>query len=302
MEERPTNSEDHITQIETASPRGDEEVEPCDSITSQNRLFNQTDGDDTTTPFLCFWQEKKAVVDEVDSAIAASRLPMAVSPHFSDLVRSRHNSGSNPIIKKVVEIDKEKVKEARADPKVTVAVMSLQVDTKRFPNTVRMRSEMFGWLVVIVGIYYSLPVFQLVFNYQRQTDETGNKDICYYNYLCTYPWGPFQDYGHIFSNIGYIISGIFFIVVVHLRKYKYRQLLKKWDSKSEELGVLHPRRCGIPEHYGIFYAMGAALTMEGVLSGCYHICPTTENFQFDTTFMYLMFVLVFLKVSQIRGI
>ena len=66
----------------------------------------------------------------------------------------------------------------------------------------------------------------------------------------------------------------------------------------EELGALHPKYTGIPESYGIYYAMGAALMFEGILSGCYHICPTAENFQFDTTFMYCISVLVFLKVHQ----
>ena len=47
-------------------------------------------------------------------------------------------------------------------------------------------------------------------------------------------------------------------------------------------------------------ALGLALIMEGVLSGCYHICPTKVHFQFDTTFMYAMAVLVFLKVYQFR--
>ena len=37
---------------------------------------------------------------------------------------------------------------------------------------------------------------------------------------------------------------------------------------------------GIPQHYGIFYAMGFALCMEGFMSGCYHVCPTVSNFQF----------------------
>ena len=32
----------------------------------------------------------------------------------------------------------------------------------------------------------------------------------------------------------------------------------------------------------------------------YHICPTASNFQFDTTFMYLIAVLVFLKIYQFR--
>jgi len=26
--------------------------------------------------------------------------------------------------------------------------------------------------------------------------------------------------------------------------------------------------------------MGVALVMEGVLSGCYHVCPSYDNFQF----------------------
>ena len=51
---------------------------------------------------------------------------------------------------------------------------------------------------------------------------------------------------------------------------------------------------GIPQQFGIFYAMGVALMFEGILSGCYHICPTNENFQFDTTFMYVVLV-IFIK-------
>ena len=37
---------------------------------------------------------------------------------------------------------------------------------------------------------------------------------------------------------------------------------------------------GIPQHFGLFYAMGFALCMEGFMSGCYHVCPTVSNFQF----------------------
>lgn len=37
---------------------------------------------------------------------------------------------------------------------------------------------------------------------------------------------------------------------------------------------------GIPKHFGVFYAMGIALMMEGVLSACYHVCPNYSNFQF----------------------
>ena len=46
--------------------------------------------------------------------------------------------------------------------------------------------------------------------------------------------------------------------------------------------------------------MGFALISEGFLSACYHACPTTENFQFDTTFMYVIAVLCFIKIYQFR--
>ena len=54
---------------------------------------------------------------------------------------------------------------------------------------------------------------------------------------------------------------------------------------------------GIPQHYGMFYAMGAALIMEGVLSGCYHVCPNHSNFQFGKSFIS-HFSVTFLKTDQ----
>ncbi|KAI1242224.1 hypothetical protein IHE44_0005741 [Lamprotornis superbus] len=57
---------------------------------------------------------------------------------------------------------------------------------------------------------------------------------------------------------------------------------------------------GIPKHFGLFYAMGIALMMEGVLSACYHVCPNYSNFQFDTSFMYMIAGLCMLKLYQTR--
>ncbi len=53
----------------------------------------------------------------------------------------------------------------------------------------------------------------------------------------------------------------------HLRYKEY--LFRRYSAD-------HVTKCrrGIPEQYGIFYAMGGALCMEGILSSCYHICPT----------------------------
>ena len=46
--------------------------------------------------------------------------------------------------------------------------------------------------------------------------------------------------------------------------------------------------------------MGIGIVFEGVLSSCYHVCPTNENFQFDTTFMYLTSTLALIKIYQFR--
>jgi hypothetical protein len=85
---------------------------------------------------------------------------------------------------------------------------------------------------------------------------------------------------------------------------RYKEYLRRRNEEYASTGGgcsnYGQRRRGIPEQFGIFYALGGALIMEGILSGCYHICPTNINFQFDTTFMYVIAVLLFLKVYQFR--
>ena len=88
---------------------------------------------------------------------------------------------------------------------------------KYFPNFLKLRSDLFLYLILMAGIYYTLPVFQLVLYYQETSERSGNLDTCYYNYLCQYPYLAVNDYGHVFSNIGYIILGLLFNLIVKLR-------------------------------------------------------------------------------------
>ena len=37
---------------------------------------------------------------------------------------------------------------------------------------------------------------------------------------------------------------------------------------------------GIPQYFGVYYALGIALILEGFMSSFYHICPSNANFQF----------------------
>lgn len=51
--------------------------------------------------------------------------------------------------------------------------------------------------------------------------QTGNQDLCYYNFLCAHPIGPLADFNHVYSNIGYIILGMAFMVQARCRHVKY---------------------------------------------------------------------------------
>ena len=62
------------------------------------------------------------------------------------------------------------------------------------------------------------------------------------------------------------------------RDLLHRKLLKE-DARLE-------RQYGIPQHYGLLYAIGVALIMEGIMSACYHVCPNYSNFQFGQTSLF----------------
>ena len=46
--------------------------------------------------------------------------------------------------------------------------------------------------------------------------------------------------------------------------------------------------------------MGIGLISQGIMSGCYHICPNDRNYQFDTAFMYTISLLILAEIYQSR--
>ena len=88
-------------------------------------------------------------------------------------------------------------------------------------------------------------------------------------------------WNHLLSNIGYMVLGVLFNIVVYMKP--------KPEYKS-----------GVDNDHRIFHAMGLALFMIGVMSSCYHLCPTSVNFQFDTTYMYVLAILMCLKLFKNR--
>lgn len=64
---------------------------------------------------------------------------------------------------------------------------------------------------------------------------TGNQDLCYYNFLCAHPSFGFSDFNHIYSNIGYIITGFLFIIITVIRhsKIRIRLVIKTQKYKNK---------------------------------------------------------------------
>nr|XP_046244513.1 SID1 transmembrane family member 2 isoform X2 [Scatophagus argus] len=152
--------------------------------------------------------------------------------------------------------------------------------------------QIYFWNIATIAVFYALPVIQLVITYQTVVNVTGNQDICFYNFLCAHPLGALSSFNNILSNLGYVLLGLLFLLIVLKRDIVHNRALVRNDLNALE--------CGIPKHFGLFYAMGTALMMEGLLSACYHVCPNYTNFQFDTSFMYMIAGLCMLKLYQKR--
>ncbi|XP_031783168.1 SID1 transmembrane family member 2 [Nasonia vitripennis] len=188
------------------------------------------------------------------------------------------------------EDDIDLMEDAYCDKDVvrTKLVLSVCDLARKEPKILRKKSRLYIYYLITVAIFYTAPVVQLVVTYQNMLHVTGNQDLCYYNFLCSHPFYALSDFNHVFSNLGYVLLGLLFIFIVCMRE--------RFSEHSHHID----RGFGIPQHYGLYYAMGFALMMEGVLSGSYHLCPNHSNFQFDTSFMYVIAVLCMVKIYQNR--
>uniref|UniRef100_A0A673MFD9 SID1 transmembrane family member 2-like n=1 Tax=Sinocyclocheilus rhinocerous TaxID=307959 RepID=A0A673MFD9_9TELE len=182
--------------------------------------------------------------------------------------RSRHESLSS-----VEEDDYDTLADIDSDKNIVRTKKFLCVsDLARKDNRILSKKyQIYFWNIATIGVFYALPVIQLVITYQTVVNVTGNQDICYYNFLCAHPLGALRA-SHLSDPL-----------TVHSLHFRHLN-----------------QACGIPKHFGLYYAMGTALMMEGLLSACYHVCPNYTNFQFDTSFMYMIAGLCMLKLYQKR--
>jgi len=156
----------------------------------------------------------------------------------------------------------------------------------------RQRSKSFWYLVPLLSLFYLIPSGQMVYAEQQRAKATGNLEQCFLNYGCSRPWWIFDDFNHVFSNVGYIFYGFVFIIMVRLKSF---YLPVENRTETDHLG-----RIGLPQQHSLFYTMGISMVMQGVFSAIFHICPSNISLQFDTTMMYIMMILVFIKIYQFR--
>ena len=82
-----------------------------------------------------------------------------------------------------------------------------------------------------------------------------------------------------------MILGIIFILIVRFNS-------KFYDTSINQLNLI--------KSPSLYYSLGISLIFEGICSATYHICPTKLNFQFDTTFMYIGGILMFITIYSKR--
>ncbi|KAF4804915.1 SID1 transmembrane family member 1 [Turdus rufiventris] len=192
------------------------------------------------------------------------------------------------------ESDFDTMPEIESDKNIirTKVFLYLSDLSRKDRRIVSKKYKIYFWNIITIAVFYALPVIQLVITYQTVVNVTGNQDICYYNFLCAHPLGVLSAFNNILSNVGHMMLGFLFLLIVLRRDILHRRAMAMKDIYTMDYGI--------PKHFGLFYAMGIALMMEGVLSACYHVCPNYSNFQFDTSFMYMIAGLCMLKLYQTR--
>ncbi|XP_072249035.1 SID1 transmembrane family member 2 isoform X2 [Leuresthes tenuis] len=216
-------------------------------------------------------------------------IAVRIERSLDSVARSRQESLSS-----VEEDDYDTLDDINSDKNIVRTKKYLCVSdlARKDKRILSKKYQIYFWNIATIAVFYALPVIQLVITYQTVVNVTGNQDICYYNFLCAHPLGALSAFNNILSNLGYVMLGLLFLLIVLRRDIVHNRALVR--------NSLNALECGIPKHFGLFYAMGTALMMEGLLSACYHVCPNYTNFQFDTSFMYMIAGLCMLKLYQKR--
>uniref|UniRef100_U3JT36 SID1 transmembrane family member 2 n=1 Tax=Ficedula albicollis TaxID=59894 RepID=U3JT36_FICAL len=99
-------------------------------------------------------------------------------------------------------------------------------------RVLRKKYQIYFWNIATIAVFYALPVIQLVITYQTVVNVTGNQDICYYNFLCAHPLGNLSAFNNILSNLGYVLLGLLFLLIILQREINYNRALLRNDTHA----------------------------------------------------------------------
>ena len=125
---------------------------------------------------------------------------------------------------------------------------------------------------------FFLAAIQLAMGIWAGQRQAGSLDICRYNFECYVPFGLDLPFNNMLSHIPYFVTGVLSIIIVTHTDYN---LTLQAETEGE------PR----PPDLRFFYALSWCLVLEGFGSTCYHVCPTSYLFQFDSAMMFVIAVL-----------
>jgi len=227
-----------------------------------------------------------------------------VNSYGKSEVTNEDSSKTEDVTYKGQNILSTEIKQEKEDIFLSDMCKKLQLPEKS--KSVYKKNQLYMGNFLLISVFYSIAVMQLAFLSAAKQRRLGDNNICFFNSKCQNPLGPFLDFNHFYSNLGYAVFGLLFAGMVFMKNKKFNNLLKEAKEKKCELKKTCARLAeldsthGIPHQFGIYYTLGGALAMEGLMSASYHVCPTTISFQFDTTFMYLIAILIYIKLFQNR--
>jgi len=140
-------------------------------------------------------------------------------------------------------------------------------------------------ILLLIASFYSVPSIQFVTALYNERSHPEVGVYCYYNYKCDKTILGIEAFNNVASNLGYLLLGLSFLFYIRVK---------------DRYNPIEPLTIGLHGDRSLYYALGWSVTLEGVFSGLYHLCPSRVNFQFDTTFMTIGAALLFISLHQKR--
>ncbi|KAI6660963.1 hypothetical protein LOD99_13686 [Oopsacas minuta] len=185
--------------------------------------------------------------------------------------------------------DREEFEEKKRTYQELFSELSWNLETKQSltdpsNNYLDKKYMRFVWGLCSICLFFCIPALQSTFLKQQIALQQGDLDFCFYNARCASRLGNLYAFNNVWSNSGFVILGVLFMLIVAAR-YSRDNL---------------PAKRGVDKYIGLELAMGCSMITEGFMSALYHACPNAGNYKYDTLFMFVSLLLIILQLYTYR--